>query len=53
MAELLEIPLDLQLQEPHRCIQAHQDKGHKFPEFLSPMFLQRFPAIMDNQLSIN
>ena len=53
MAELLEIPLDLQLREAHRCIQAHRDKGHKFPEFLSPMFLRRFPAIMDNQLSID
>ena len=53
MAELLEIPLDLQLQEAHQHIQAHRDKGHKFPEFLSPMFLRRFPAIMENQLSIN
>ena len=53
MAELLEIPLDLQLQEAHRHIQAHWDKGHKFPEFLSPMFLRRFPAIMENQLSID
>ena len=53
MAELLEILLKLQLREAHRCIQAHRDKGHKFSEFLSPMFLQRFPAIMENQLSIN
>ena len=53
MAELLEILLDLQLREAHRCIQAHWDKGHKFPEFLSPMFLRRFPAIMENQLSID
>ena len=53
MAELLEIPLDLQLREAHRRIQAHWDKGRKFPEFLSPMFLRRFPAIMENQLSID
>ena len=53
MAELLEIPLDLQLREAHRCIQAHWDKERKFPEFLSPMFLRRFPAIMENQLSID
>ena len=53
MAELLEIPLDLQLREANRCIQAHQDKGHKFSEFLLPMFLQRFPPIMENQLSID
>ena len=53
MAELLEIPLNLQLREANQCIQAHWDKGHKFSEFLSPMFLQRFPAIMENQLSIN
>ena len=53
MAKLLEILLDLQLQEAHRCIQAHRDKGCKFPKFLSAMFLRRFPAIMENQLSIN
>ena len=52
MAELLEILLDLQLREAHQHIQAHRDKGRKFPEFLSPMFLQRFPAIMENKLSI-
>ena len=53
MAELLEIPLNLQLREANQCIQAHQDKGCKFSEFLSPMFLQGFPAIMENQLSID
>ena len=53
MAKLLEIPFKLQLREAHRCIQAHRDKGRKFPEFLSPMFLRRFPAIMENQLSID
>ena len=53
MTELQEIPLDLQLWEAHRRIQAHRDKGPKFPQFLSPMFLWRFPTIMDNQLSID
>ena len=53
MAKLLEIPLDLQLREANRRIQAHRDKGHKFSGFLSPMFLRRFPTIMENQLSIN
>ena len=53
MTELLEIPLDLQLREANRHIQAHRDKGHKFSEFLSPMFLRRFPTIMENQLSID
>ena len=53
MAELQEIPLNLQLREAHRRIQAHRDKGHKFPQFLLPMFLRKFPAIMDNQLSID
>ena len=53
MAELLEIPLDLQVREAHRRIQAHQDKGCKFPELLLSMFLRRFPTIMDNQLSID
>ena len=53
MAKLLEIPLNLQLQEAHQRIQAHWDKGHKFPEFLSHMFLRRFPAIIENQLSID
>ena len=53
MAELLEIPLNLQLREANQCIQAHWDKGCKFSEFLSPMFLRSFPAIMENQLSID
>ena len=53
MAELQEIPLQLQLREANRRIVVHLSKGHKFPEFLLPMFLQRFPAIMDNQISVN
>ena len=53
MAELLEILLELQLQEAHRHIKAHRDKGHKFPEFLLPMFLRRFSTIMDDELSID
>ena len=53
MAELPEIPLELQLREANRRIKVHQSKGCKFPQFLSPMFLQRFPAIMDNQISVN
>ena len=53
MAELAEIPLELQLREANRHIKMHQSKGRKFAEFLSPMFLRRFPAIMDNQISVN
>ena len=53
MAELQEIPLELQLREANWRITAHLSKGHQFTEFLSPMFLRRFPAIMDNHLSMN
>ena len=53
MVELQEIPLELQLREANRRIAVHLSKGCKFPEFLSPMFLWRFPAIMDNQISVN
>ena len=53
MAELTEIPLELQLQEANRRIKQHQGKGSKFPQFLSPMFLRRFPAIMDNQILVD
>ena len=49
----MEILLELQLREAHRHIQGHVGKGHKYPQFLSPMFLQRFPAIMDNQISVD
>ena len=31
----------------------HLSKGHKFQQFLSPMFLQRFPTIMENQISVD
>ena len=53
MAELTQIPLELQLKEANRQIKLHQSKGRKFQQFLSPMFLRRFPAIMDNQISVN
>ena len=53
MVDFTEIPLELQLREAHRCIQSHLKKGHRYPQFLSPMFLQWFPAIMDNQISID
>ena len=53
MAELQEISLKLQLCEANRCIAAHLSKGCKFQEFLSPMFLRRFQAIMDSHISIN
>ena len=53
MAELMEIPLELQLKEANHQIKLHQSTGHKFQQFLSPMFLQRFSAIMDNEISVN
>ena len=53
MAELREIPLELQLKEANRRIKLHQSKGCKFQQFLSPMFLRHFPAIMDNQISVS
>ena len=53
MAELTEIPLELQLKEANRRIKMHLSKGHKFQQFLSPMFLRRFPAIMENHISID
>ena len=53
MAELTEIPLDLQLKEAKRRIKMHLSKGHKFQQFLSPMFLRRFPATMENQISVD
>ena len=31
----------------------HLSKGHKFQQFLSPMFLRHFPAIMENQISVD
>ena len=53
MAELTEIPLELQLKEANRQIKMHLSKGHKFQQFLSPMFLRCFPAIMENQISVD
>ena len=53
MAKLQEIPLELQLREANRIIAAHLSKGQKFTEFLLPMFLRRFPAIMDNHLTVD
>ena len=53
MAELQEIPLKLQLCEANQGIAVHLSKGCKFQEFLSLMFLRRFPAIMDNHISVN
>ena len=53
MAELMKIPLELQLKEANRQIKMHLSKGHKFQHFLSPMFLRRFPAIMENQISVD
>ena len=53
MAELTEIPLEIQLKEANRWIKMHLSKGHKFQQFLSPMFLRRFPAIMENQISVD
>ena len=53
MVELTEIPLELQLKEANHQIKMHLSKGHKFQQFLSPMFLQHFPAIMENQISVD
>ena len=53
MAELTEIPLELQLKEANRRIKMHLSKGHKYQQFLSPMFLRRFPTIMENQISVD
>ena len=53
MAELTEIPLELQLKEANRRIKMHLSKGHKFQQFLLPMFLRRFLAIMENHISVD
>ena len=53
MAELTEIPLELQLKEANRQIKMHLGKGRKFEQFLSPMFLRCFPAIMENHISVD
>ena len=53
MAELTEIPLELQLKEANRRIKMHLSKGRKFQQFLLLMFLRCFPAIMENHISID
>ena len=53
MAELTEIPLKLQLKEANHQIKMHLSKGRKFQQFLSPMFLRHFPAIMENHISVD
>ena len=53
MVELTEIPLELQLKEANCWIKMHLSKGHKFQQFLSPMFLRRFLAIMENHISVD
>ena len=53
MAELTEIPLELQLKEANRHIKMHLSKGCKFQQFLSPMFLRCFLAIMENHISVD
>ena len=40
MAELQEIPLELQVREANRRIAAHLSKGRKYAEILSPAFLR-------------
>ena len=52
MADFAEIPLELQLREAHRQIQDHIVKLWKLAQFLSPIFLWWFPAMMDNQISV-
>ena len=49
----MEIPLELQLKEANCRVKMHLSKGRKFEQFLSPMFLQRFPAIMENHISMD
>ena len=49
----MEIPLELQLKEANHRIKMHLSKGRKFQQFLSPMFLRRFPAIMENHISVD
>ena len=52
MVDFVEILLELQLKEANRCIQEHFAKGRMYAQFLSPKFLRQFPAIMDNQISV-
>ena len=53
MAELTEIPLQLQLKEANRRIKIHLSKGRKFQQFLLPMFLRHFLEIMENHISVD
>ena len=53
MVKLTEIPFELQLKEANRRIKMHLSTGRKFQQFLSPMFLRCFPAIMENQISVD
>ena len=53
MEEYTEIPLELQLKEANCHIKMHLSKGHEFQQFLSPMFLRHFPAIMENHISVD
>ena len=53
MVDFAKIPLELQLREANCHIQSHLSKGRKFAQILSPMFLQCFPIIMDNQISVD
>ena len=53
MAELTEIPLELQLKEANCRIKMHLSKGRKFQQFLLPMFLRHFLAIMENHISVD
>ena len=52
MVDFTEISLELQLKEANRRIQDHLGKGWKCTQFFSPMFHWRFPAIKDNQISV-
>ena len=49
----MEIPLELQLKEANHRIKMHLSKGRKFQQFLLPMFLRRFLAIMENHISVD
>ena len=49
----MEIPLELQLKEANRQIKMHLSKGRKFQQFLLPMFLRHFRAIMENHISVD
>ena len=52
MVDFAKILLELQLREANCRIQSHLSKGQKYAQFLSPMFLWQFPAVVDNQISV-